>query len=436
MSELKAVPTAVTDLEVGMFVTALDRAWIDTPFLVEGFYIGTQADIEALEQYCEFVYVDVSRSRAAEVRRNSRLVGSTGVGRRNRTPVSTSGNGASAAFDSGQRRAMAELFPHRKRKLYEDLHGFDDELKRARGAYVDTVLAYRDMMEGYRTSGKLDVSGIRQVVVPLVDSMLRNPDACVWLARNRDGANYITGHSVGAAVWAVALGRQMGLPRVDLQRLGIGGLLLDVGKLRIPEGLLDKPSQLSSGEFQLVRSHVEFGLEMLRDTGIMNRTINDMIEFHHERHAGHGYPRGLQDRDIPIFGRIAGVVDCFDAITSPRPYSKPIAPSSAIKRLYAWRDVEFQAEVVEEFIQAIGVYPSGTLVELSNGEVGITTAGHRSGRFRPQLLLLRDRDGNPLAEPRPLDLRLVTHDADGEPLEIISGLDPDACDIDLARLPI
>lgn len=436
MSELKAVPTAVTDLEVGMFVTALDRPWIDTPFLVEGFYIGSQADIEDLEQYCEFVYVDVSRSRAAEVRRSSRLVGSTGVRRQNRAPASAAGNGASAAFDSGQRRTVGELFPHRKRKLYEDLHGFGDELKSARDVYADTVMAYRDMMEGYRAAGRLDVSGIRQMVVPLVDSMIRNPDACVWLARNRDGANYIIGHSVGAAVWAVALGRQMGLPRVDLQRLGIGGLLLDVGKLRIPDGLLDKPSPLSSGEFQLVKSHVQFGLEMLHDTGILNRTINDMIEFHHERHAGHGYPRGLQDRDIPIFGRIAGVVDCFDAITSPRPYSTPIAPSSAIKRMYAWRDVEFQAEVVEEFIQAIGVYPSGTLVELSNGEVGITTAGHRSGRFRPQLLLLRDRDGNLLAEPRPLDLRLATHDDDGEPLEIIGGLDPDCCDIDLSRLPI
>lgn len=436
MSELNAVPTAVTDLEIGMYVTALDRPWIETPFLVEGFYIGSEADIEELEKYCDVVYVDVYRSRASHGRRSSRVIGTAAVRPPGGVHPADHGNGEAVKFRPRSENVAAELFPHRKLKAYEDSSDFAQELPVARGVYADVVLGYRRMMESYRAGARIDVSGIREVVNPLVESMIRNPDACVWLARNRDESGYIMGHSVGSAVWAVALGRQMGLPRVDLQRLALGALLFDVGKLRLPEELLRKPSQLSPGEFQLVRSHVEFGLEMLRDTGVLNRTINDMVEFHHERHGGHGYPHGLRGEDIPIFGRIAGIVDCYDAITSPRPYAAAMAPSNAVKRLYAWRDVDFHAGLVEEFIQAIGVYPAGTLVELSSGEVGVTTAGYRTRRLRPQLLLVLDRDRKPLVDPRPLDLTVTTHDGDGKPLDIVGGLDPASCDVDLARLGV
>lgn len=438
---MNAVPTAVTDLEVGMYVTALDRPWIETPFLVEGFYISSEADIEELEKYCDVVYVDVVRSRLSNDRRtrSSRVVG-TSVLRPSiaSRPVSAAGSAATGPvkFRPRGESVTAELFPHRKLKAYTDSSGFAQELTPARTAYADVALAYRQMMEEYGRNARIDVSGIRDAVNPLVESMIRNPDACVWLARNRDEAGYIAGHSVGAAVWAVAFGRHMGLPRVDLQRLAIGALLFDVGKLKIPDELLCKPMPLSAGEFQLLKSHVDFGLEMLRDTGILNRTINDMVEFHHERHGGHGYPRGLQGSDIPIFGRIAGIVDCYDAITSPRPYAQAMAPSNAVKRLYAWRDVDFQADLIEEFIQAIGAYPAGTLVELSNGEVGITTAGYRTRRLRPQLLVLLDRTGKQLQDPRPLDLAVTTHDGDGKLLEIVAGLDPASCNVDLSCVPV
>jgi hypothetical protein len=149
-----------------------------------------------------------------------------------------------------------------------------------------------------------------------------------------------------------------------------------------------------------------------------------MMEFHHERHGGHGYPRGISGNDIPVFGRIAAIVDCYDAITSRRPYAPAMSPSHAVKKLYAWRDIDFDAELVEEFIQAIGIYPAGTLVELSNGEVGVATAGYRTRRLRPQLLLVLDRDKKPYAEPRPLDLLTVTHEQDGKPLEIATSLEP------------
>ncbi len=434
MSEMYGVPTAVTDLEIGMYVTALDRPWIETPFLLEGFYVSSEADIETLEKYCDVVYVDVRRSQIDTGRRSSRVIGTAALRRAGGTRAAGATAGEVMKSHQHNANAVAELFPHRRLRTYVDTADFMQELTPARAAYADVVLAYRQMMEGYSASGRIDASGVRTMADPLVESMIRNPDACVWLARNRDESEHVYGHSVGAAVWAVSLGRQLGLPRTDLQRLAIGALLFDVGKLRIPDALLRTPARLSPGELQLLRSHVDFSLEMLRDTGVMNRTVGDMVEFHHERHGGHGYPHGLQGEAIPIFGRIAGIVDCYDAITSPRPYASAMAPANAVKRLYAWRNVDFQAELVEEFIQAIGTYPAGTLVTLSSGETGIVMTGYRTRRLRPQLLLLLDREGRQLADPRPLDLSSNTHDEDGRALEIVAAIDPASCDVDLSRL--
>lgn len=433
MSELHAVPTAVTDLEIGMFVTALDRPWIETPFLVEGFYVTSQADIDEVEKYCKFVYVDVYRSRLGAGRRNSRVVGAHKVAV---IPLPQEQALETIKFRQRSATAIAELFPHRKLKPFEDTSSFGGELTAARTVYAEVLRAYKQMMEAYRAGGRLDTSGVREVVNPMVESVIRNPDACVWLACSKDEQSYTWGHSAGASVWAVALGRQLGLPRADLQRLAMGALLLDVGKLKVPEELLLKRERLTPGEFQLIKSHVEFGLEMLEGTGILSRSVTDMLEFHHERHGGHGYPRGIGGNEIPVFGRIAAIVDCYDAITSRRPYAPPMSPSNAVKKLYAWRDIDFDALLVEEFIQAIGIYPAGTLVELSNGEVGVATAGYRTRRLRPQLLLVLDRDKKPCAQPRPLDLLTVTHDQDGKPLEIATSLEPGSFGVDPVTLVV
>jgi HD-GYP domain-containing protein (c-di-GMP phosphodiesterase class II) len=433
MSQLHAVPTAVTDLEIGMFVTALDRPWIETPFLVEGFYITSQADIDEVEKYCRFVYVDVYRSRLGAGRRNSRVVGAHKVAV---IPLPQEPALETIKFRQRSATAIAELFPHRKLKPFEDTSSFGSELAAARPVYAEVLRAYKQMMDAYRAGGRLDISGVREVVNPMVESVIRNPDACVWLACSKDEQSYTWGHSAGASVWAVALGRQLGLPRADLQRLAMGALLLDVGKLKVPEDLLLKRERLTPGEFQLIKSHVEFGLEMLEGTGILSRSVTDMLEFHHERHGGHGYPRGIGGNDIPVFGRIAAIVDCYDAITSRRPYAPPMSPSNAVKKLYAWRDIDFDALLVEEFIQAIGIYPAGTLVELSNGEVGVATAGYRTRRLRPQLLLVLDRDKRPCAPPRPLDLLTVTHDEDGKPLEIATSLEPGSFGVDPVTLVV
>jgi hypothetical protein len=161
-----------------------------------------------------------------------------------------------------------------------------------------------------------------------------------------------------------------------------------------------------------------------------------MAAYHHERHSGRGYPNGLAGTDIPVFARIAGIVDCYDAITSQRAYANPMSPSQAIKLLYQWRDVHFQAELVEEFIQAIGLYPAGTLVQLSSGEVAIVVAESRTRRLRPNVMVLLDADKKPIDDIRTIDLMQETHMENGEPLDIVDSLEAEAYGIDMSAIEL
>ena len=172
----------------------------------------------------------------------------------------------------------------------------------------------------------------------------------------------------------------------------------------MPDGLLNKKSKLSIPEFKLVRSHVDMGLEALERSGSVNPQVLDIVANHHERFNGTGYPKKLIGDQIPVMSRIAAIADCYDAMTSERTYAKAISPSMAVRKLYEWRGDDFQPELVEEFIQAVGLYPAGTLVELSNGSVGIVVSESRVRRLRPKLLLLLDADKQPLEEVQELDL--------------------------------
>jgi putative nucleotidyltransferase with HDIG domain len=270
----------------------------------------------------------------------------------------------------------------------------------------------------------------------MIDSISRNPDACIWLARMKQEDQYTYQHSLGCSIWAVALGRQIGLPKSDLRTLAIGGLLFDVGKLRVAPDLLKSDRKLTDEEFAQLRNHVQHGVEMIKESGLMNADVIAMVEHHHERHDGSGYPRGLSGDEIPVFARIASIVDCYDAITSHRSYARAIPPSTAIKMLYEWKYIDFQGELIEQFIQAVGIYPAGTLVELTTAEVGVVVAEYRTRRLRPKVMVLLDSDKQPCDEIKTIDLLNQKTTADGERLDILNSLEPDAYGIDMTAIQL
>ena len=177
-------------------------------------------------------------------------------------------------------------------------------------------------------------------------------------------------------------------------------------------------------------------LEIVQNSGMMNQSVLDMVAYHHERHDGSGYPNGMHADQIPVFARIAAIVDCYDAITSHRSYARAIPPATAIKMLYEWKDIDFQAELVEAFIQTVGIYPADSLVELSSGEVAVVIAEYRTRRLRPRVMVLLDRNKEPVSNGRMIDLLSQETTADGQPLEIVNSLEPEAYGIDMMAIQL
>lgn len=427
--ERKTLKVSVNDLQLGMFVSALDRPWLETPFLLQGFLIKSPDDINELRQHCSYVYIDILKGRAPLKVKSNRA-----PGRKSTRSSASSGRNADKevahiadSLDGKDRREYWEtVFPHRTLKTYPEARPMEEELDTAQKVFKDLNVCVTEMMVQIEQKAVLEVKAVKDALNPMIDSVMRNPDACIWLARMKNRDSYTYKHSMAASVWAVALGRQLGLPRIDLSTLATGALLIDIGKLQLPEGILSKPARLSRGEFEIIKTHVEIGVKMLKDTTEATRVVLEMIATHHERHNGKGYPKKLKGTEIPIFGRIAAIADCYDAMTSERSYAPAVSPSFAVRKLYEWRDIDFQAELVEEFIQAIGIYPAGTLVELSTGEVGIVIAENRERRLRPKVLLLLDEQKHALKESLMLNLRDIEYTDTGEPLDIIASLEPGA----------
>ena len=418
---LKTVKMATTDLDIGMYISGLDRPWLETPFVTQGFIIKSQEELGRLREYCEFVYIDNRRSaRSAELLRQEAL-------QRRESSVETK-----RAVDR-PRVPIEKIFEGRVIKSYQDGSAWEEEHPRAQQA-LNTLVGDIDQIFSEVVDGdKLNVVKLRKSVEPVVDSISSNPDACLWVARLKQHDKYTYQHSLGAAIWSVSVGRHLGLQRQDLRSLAMGCMLMDVGKLRLDPVLLQADRELTIEEMAQVASHVDHGMEILEECGIINQDVIDIVAHHHERYDGSGYPNGMAHEQIPPFACIAGIVDTYDAITSNRSYAPPVSPTEAIKLLYNLRDQDFQAELVESFIQAIGIYPAGTLVELSSGEVGVVVAEYRTRRLRPKIMLLLDSRKKKLRKTRIIDLQEESANAS---LTITRSLEPEAYDIDLSKIAI
>ena len=439
----KLVKVNTGNLQHGMYISQLDRPWLETPFLLQGFYVKNSEDIDLISDICDYVYVDVDGSvNARNITGNMSTV-SSAVGFNSSTTKfsvskATNGDNQSSARDKGSNSMhgatnLDRLIPGKKLEKYTDTTNWKSEEPAAEQAILGLHDSLRELLSRNPNGGPLELLKIKQDVEPMVDSVVRCPGACIWLVSKKQQDNYIYQHSLATSIWAVALGRQIGLPKRDLRSLALGGLLFDIGKLKLGDLLPKENRPLTDEEFRIMKMHVEVGVKLLEESGMKNQNVIDMVAHHHERHDGTGYPQGLAGNKIPLFARIAAIVDCYDAITSDRVYSSAISPPLAIKQLYEWKDTFFQAEIVDLFIQAVGIFPAGTLVELSSGKVAIVVAASPSQRLRPNLMLLLDSNKQPLDNTEFLDLREITQTEDGTPLFIVKSLEPEAYGISSTR---
>jgi HD-GYP domain-containing protein (c-di-GMP phosphodiesterase class II) len=415
---IKVEKTAVTDLKLGMFIAQLDRPWIETPFSLQGFVLRQAAEIRKLAELCRFVYVDHEKSVELEFDGHAVLA----------PPAKAAAKPAAPSLKGG--------VGHFERVTYEITQPLKKEVASATIFHSEVVRAMLHLLSDLRVDKPLNFRAARKAASVMVNSILRNPDAMVWLARLKDKDSYSYQHGVRNSILATVFGRHLGMPRDILENLACGTLLMDVGMADLPRSLTHASAPLTDEQQKEWRKHVDHSMRRLESCEGINEQMLALVQYHHERHDGSGFPFALEGNRIPLLARIAGLVDYYDMLTSPRPGVEAVTSTRAVSMLYEQRDQAFQASLVEQFIQSIGVYPTGTLVEFNAGQVGVVVAQNTSRRLRPQVMLVLDEAKQPLAQPRIIDLLHVAEDANGKPLAIAGALEAGSYNIDLGALSV
>jgi HD-GYP domain-containing protein (c-di-GMP phosphodiesterase class II) len=538
----------VNQLKVGMFVADLDRPWMDTPFLLQGFMLEDDEQLTQVRGVCQWVMIDPLRSSGPEFEQHQRpkkaepipkrdlgkeplvtihrseapkpsaldsLRAATGAealrkatpptskkadeskapsranpklrefaiplsqrtvddspageplpARKSRTEHTNARATASASesegggffgrfkknvrnlfssapkdnfnfdqYDASQAHqedaSRASFIPENVQlTIYEDKQPVESELNTAKSTYAKSQEILHKMVEDIRAGNQMQVDVVESVIEDMVDSMVRNPDAMMWVARLREQSTLAYDHGLSVAINLVAFGRHLGFPKEQLSHLGVMGLMLDIGKLRLPKDLLEKNTRLTPEEFAEMKRHVDYSMDILYQTAGVNPDVLEGVAQHHERVDGSGYPYKLAGNNISIFGKMCGIADTYAAITKKRPYAQAVSPHDALQMLSNWGGSQFQADMVEHFIQSIGVFPVGSLVELSTGEVAVIVTHNKQKRLRPKVLVVTEIDKAPRKHPSVKDL---LYDVSDNPVYIRRGLAANAYGIDPAE---
>lgn len=348
---MRLVHMQATQLKPGMFVAEIDRPWLDTPFALQGFVIQNEDDIDYVCRYVDWVQVDVEYS-------GSNIV----LAHLGETKLAPPSEGLSIKADFRQAKACFESAADALEKTFESLK-----------------------------SGDLtDLSRVKKAVSPLISGVFRNKDAMAALLRLRASGKYLYNHSISMAVWAAIVGRHIGLMADTLEKLVIGCAMCDVGMSLFPKGKMPEKGALDREARRLLIAHPILGANYVKKTGDCDLEILAIIEYHHERFDGSGYPKGVKAHEIPLLARIAGLVDSYDAMISQRQYAKQRTSFDAVQELIDCGDKLFQGVLVEQFVQAIGMFPVGALVELNTGAVGIVIQQNPTRRLKPEILVVLD----------------------------------------------
>lgn len=422
-------------LKVGIYVTDLDRPWLGTPFLLQGFLIEDEQQIAQLQQYCKIVYIDRRRSLGDQY---AELIRERDIRRPVNAATWIDDSGVSGA-GSGEDEFLSvarSLREQRSRPVLprarpvSGASRLEAELIYSAPIIEDVHRTLESIRNAADSNGNIDLSRVQGLVDEMAAGVERNPDAMLWLTRLKKTDQYSYDHAVDVSVHLMVLGRFLGFNRSDIEELGQAGLLQDIGKMQIDPEILGKASALTDEEYQKVQSHVASSLELLVEQHVFPASVLSVIAAHHERYDGSGYPRRLSGELISLHAELAGLIDTYCAMTRHRVYSDAVSNQKALEMIARMRGVKFRETVVDQLIQCVGLYPIGTLVELNTGEVAVVIQQNQVRRMKPRLLILLAEDKTLKRRPRNLELILEPTTPMGEPYRIKSALPSNAYGID------
>lgn len=395
--ELREIP--VEQLSFGMYISKLDRPWTETPFMFQGFVLKSDKQLEVLKKHCKHVYVDPEKEDLREAARVT----------------------------------AADIAKVRGTTVYKEAARVEVELAQAQKAYTGTAVIVKELSRAVEAGSTIDSSRSQEAAAQITESVVRNPDAMALLIKLQEKSAATLSRAAEVSATMVIFGRFLQLPQDRLELLGMLGLLQDVGKLKLPADLAARGPRTPE-EVALYRTHVNHSVQILSATPGIPPDLPGLASLHHECFDGSGYPRGLRGDAIALPGLIAGIVDAFDTLTAPKPFGEHMSPANALSIIYKGRGKQFHPALVEQFIQCIGVFPVGSVVELNSGEVAIVIAQNIVRRMAPRIMVVKDAMGNRLVPYKMLDLMKEPKFKPDEPYRIQRSLEYDSVKIDPREL--
>lgn len=398
---IEKVKIDVHDLKIGMYVCELDRPWLETNFWFQGFELKNTDEIEAVRKVCKYVYIDKVRSRFG---------------------ISSESRGT----------AYTKAWLDKKGLTPEKQRTFQEEIEAAELIHQNSSNLIRSFMDDVRLGRSINTSAAKTMVAQCVQSILHNPDALLWLTQLKHKDQYTAEHSMNVCILAIALGRHIGLSVEELNHVGLCGMMHDMGKMRIPLGILNKSAPLDAEETAIMRAHTVHGMKLLMSSKDMYPGAVDVAYTHHEQLNGKGYPRGLRDEQITPYAKMVTIVDMYDAITSDRVYQKGRPHLEALNVMTKASGGHIDSSLTIRFIECLGIYPPGSIVEMNNGEVGIVIEINPKQKIRPKVIMLLDEHKRSRPE-RLVDLSKIDLDASGQKYTIRRTARADEFSIDVDK---
>jgi len=384
---------SIEQLKPGMYIHDINCSWMDHPFVQNRFPVKDEAMVRQLAAIgMHDVYIDT-------------------------------GKGLDVAEAQTEEEVSHEINAQIQNIAEEEpapiiTVSVAQESQRARKLHGEANRIIKDIINDIRLGQQIELEKIEPLVEKMVDSIFRQQDALLPLARLKNHDEYTFQHSVSVCALMVAFARGLKMPRDVIKEIAIGALLHDVGKAKVPDGILNKPAKLTDAEFDRMKSHVVQSKIILQNTPGISEIALDVAAQHHERFDGTGYPNKLKGDEISIYGQMGAIVDVYDAITSERVYHKGMPPTEALKKLLEWSKFHFNPELVQAFIRTLGIYPSGSLVRLESGRLGVVMQQHGEKLLLPLVKVFYHGDKQYYLPPEEIDLakphctdRIISHES-------------------------
>lgn len=372
---------SVNQLTIGMYLKAFCGSWMDHPFWRSAFVITDPNDIEAILS-CEIKEVWIDCSKGLDVAPGESVASET----------------------SSEDYVDAELSLSTVSARKTTPVPASEEYGRAAKICAKAKAAVTSMFQEARMGKVVNTAGAQQLVDEITDSISRNASALISLARLKTADDYTYMHSVAVCAMMVALARKLELDEEQIHSAGIAGLMHDLGKAMMPMEVLNKPGKLTDEEFAIMKTHPEEGYKLLQASNCTNDIAYDVVLHHHEKMDGSGYPKGLKDKEISLFAKMGAVCDVYDAITSNRPYKPGWCPAESLRKMAEWSNSHFDPIVFQAFVKSIGIYPTGSLIKLSSGRLGVVIEQSEKSLLTPRIKVFFSTKANVRIFPEIIDL--------------------------------